>query len=269
MKSVQNTALCLGLLTAPIKIYAAASDDAEIHFSSCGPQGEEVSRVYVKKGSDPVEVIKHDSLGKSYEGRMISKTVLANVEEACLTDEDGNDLKQINIESFVPLKDVPMDRAKGLYYIGPNLKAGSAKSLETLKAAMKKKKVAAVAKVVLRSRQKLFVLFVKDDILYAVALSFHATINLREDSALIAADVEVKKAEVDMACQLIDVNMENVEIIDQVEDTFVARKRELVEASLDGKEVEVTEKTPNASDGLLDALQASVDAASKKTKVKA
>jgi DNA end-binding protein Ku len=266
MKSVQNTSLSIGLLNTPVKIFAAGSKEKEVRLNLCGPKGEPVEQVYRIKGSD--EIVDRDNLQKSYDGHMIDPTDLQNAEAASCLDEDGNDLKQIRVESFVPLKDVPFERATGLYYIGPNQKGGSAESLMTLIEGMKKKKVAAIAKVVLRSRQKILALYVKEDILHAVCLNFKANLNLREDSEL-RQDVKLKKPVIDMMSELIESATGDVSVIDEIEDTFVARKSELVAAAAKGEKVKTPEAKESVGDDLMDQLQRSINATKKKEKVSA
>lgn len=266
MKSVQNTSLNVGLLNAPVKIYAAGSKEAEVKFNYCGPKGEPVEQVYRIKGTD--EVVARDNLQKAFDGRMIDKAALAKAEEASCVDEDGNDLKQIKVESFIPLKDIPFERVTGLYYIGPNLKAGTAESFEYFVKGLEKKKAAAIAKVVLRSRQKIFALYVEDGVLHAVALAFKANINLREDSEL-RQDVKLDKAVLDMMGNLIDAQMADASALDEIEDTYVARKRELAEAAATGKAVEVPEAQESKGGNLLEELAASVKAVTDKDSVAA
>lgn len=277
MKSIQNTSLSCGLLNAPVKIFAAAGKEPEVKFKQCGPDGELLERLEViaeepddreytaDKSRRMVKVVDRDKIGKSYEGTMISTTDLANAEEESLTAEDGSDLKQINIETFVPLKDVPMERATKLYYLGPDPKV-STKSFQTFKEALKKKKAAAIAKVVIRSRQIILAVYVKDDIVHASVLSFAATMNSRTDEEL-TSEVEVAKPEVTMMGTLIDSMMGEASAIDEIEDTYVTAKRELVEKLIDGKEIKrdaKPKKMTKKDDSLLEALQESVKAATKK-----
>lgn len=281
MKSIQNTSLSCGLLNAPVKIFAAAGTEPEVKFKQCGPEGEDLERLeVVKEEADErdftaderriVTVVDNDKIEKSYNGHLIPKADLEAANEESLKDEDGSDLKLITIESFVPLKDVPMERATKLYYIGPDPKV-STKSFRTFKEALKKKKAAAVAKVVIRSRQIILAIYVKDDILHASVLSFAATMNSRVDEEL-TTEVDVVKAEVGMMGSLIDSLMADASSIDQMEDTYVTAKRELVEKIIDGQPITKEAKPKKAtkkSDSLMESLKASVEAASKRDKAKA
>lgn len=262
MNTQANTSISVGLLSAPIKLFNATSKLDEVSFGFCTSDGETVERVY--RGEESGEVIEYESLVKMYEGKIIDPTELARVEAACVVDKDDNNLKHIRIDHFMPLKDVPMHRAENLYYIGPNVKAGTPDSFNALVAGMKRKKVAAVAKVVIRSRQKLFVLFVENGILHAASLYFAANIVQPLTFDLIRKDT-VKKPVLDLMMRLIDSSMGDN--LDDMEDTFVARKRELVEKAVEGKPVVILDKTAEQDD-LLIALEESMKQVEKRRQKK-
>lgn len=279
MKSIQNTTLSCGLLTAPVKIFPAAGREPEVQFNLITPDGEPIERIYVEREEPDVQqwtadhkrrmvnVIDYDDLGRAYDGTLINSADLAAAEEESLTSDDGTDLKLITVEQFVPLKDLPMERTTKLYYLGPDSKV-STKSFKTFKEGLKSRKAAAIAKVVLRSRQMLFAIYVKDEIVHAAVLSFSATMNDRTDSDLFS-DVDVKRPEVNMMGKLIDTMMGDASVIDEAEDTYVVGKRELVEKLASGKEPvqKKTKRKTKANDSLLESLEASVAAAQEKVKV--
>lgn len=277
MKSIQNTSLSCGLLNAPVKIFPATGKEPEVHFNFCTPDGDPVEQIYVREEDADdqdwtaaglgtkriVEVINYDDLGRSYQGKQINRIELVNAEEDCMVGDDGTDLKQINVERFIPLKDLPMERATKLYYLGPDPKV-STKSFKTFKEALKKKKAAAIAKVVIRSRQIILAIYVKNDIVHASVISFAASMNNRVEEELIS-NADVTRAEVGMMGTLIDSMMGDASIIDTMEDTYVAAKRELVEKLIEGKPVkkESKPKKIQKDDSLMASLEASVKAASK------
>lgn len=284
MKAIKNTTLTCGLLNAPVKIFAAAGNAPEVKLNYCTPEGDPVERIYVRAQEQSerewinrdgtflrvVEPFELASLGRSYEGSQVNLQNLATALEESQYDESGNDLTLINVERFVPLKEVPFERSIGLYYLGPN-KQMSAKSFEIFKAALKKKKVAAIAKVVLRSRQILLAIYEKNGILHAQVLNFLATMNQREDEELGDPDSKPRKAEVDAMGDLIDALTTEAREIDDITDTYVEGKRVLVEDLIKGQEVGKKErrktKAKSDPDSLLEALNRSVEEAQKKSKV--
>lgn len=281
MKSIKNTTLSCGLLNAPVKIFAASGKEPEVSFNLTTPSGDPVEQIYVEREDEIIQkwvddrrmvrAFDYDKLGRSYNGTSINQADLTAAEKESLTTEDGIDLQHINIESFIPLKDVPFERATKLYYLGPDPKV-STKSFCTFREALKKRKAAGIAKVVLRSRQIILAVYVKDDIMHAQVLCFAQTMNDRSDSEL-HADAEVKKSEVLMMGNLIDAMMDDASVIDGITDTYVEAKRELVEKLIDGQPVAKEKKskkaTTKADDSLMDSLEASVKAANARKKAKA
>ena len=263
MNTLKNTTLSVGLLNTPVKLMNATSKMGDIHFSTVGPDGQPVERVYRDKETE--EVITHDELRKAYQGQQIDPTELANIEEACTKDEDGNDLTLIHVDFFMPLKDVPMERAEDLYYIAPNAKLASPESLLHFMAGLKKRKVAAIAKIVIKSRQKLLVIFPDGDHLKAVSLRFEEAI-VSPDSG-VTIEGKVQKPVLDMMNTLIDATMGSVDDLKAIEDTFVVHKRELVDRLVTSGQAPVKAKTAKKvekpASGLLEALEASVKVAKK------
>lgn len=280
MKSIQNTTLSCGLLNAPVKIFAANGKEPEIAFSYCTPDGDPVERIYVRAEEQDerewtdekpprriVEVVEYADLGRAYNDTVLDATELEDALEESLTDSEGMDLKQINVEFFVPLKDLPMERSVGLYYLGPDPKVSS-KSFKTFMEGIKRMRVAAIAKAVMRSRQKLLAIYVKDKVVHATVLSFASTVNGRVDEELIP-DVDVKRQEVTLMAQLIDsMTAEDASTIDALEDTYVTAKRELVEGLVDGetkKEKKIKPSKKRSKDNsLLESLEQSIKAANKR-----
>lgn len=268
MKSIKNTTINVGLLSAPVKIFAATSKEPEVSFKYCASGGRTVKQMYV---TDTGETIAYDDLYRAFNGTMIPKAKLTEIEQESLKDEEGNSLESLRIQGFIPLKDVPMHRVTGAYLIGPNLKASDGEAFEILVAALKRKKVAAIAKMVLKSRQKLMALFVKDDLLHAVCLSFAAQVNNVEEAEL-RANVKPRPKLLTMMGTMIDAMGESAEMIDAQEDTFVAAKKALVEEFIGSGGVTVKEikaKGDGAHSGLAEALEESMKVLADKGKVPA
>lgn len=283
MKAIRKTMLSCGLLNAPVKIYAAAGTEPEIRFNLCGPNGEPVDQVYIpheeeseyrwaddEKTERIVQIFSKGELGSSYNGTMISQADLAIADEDSMEDENGNDLSTIQIERFVPIKSVPSERGIGLYYIGPD-KALEGKSFETFKAALKRKRVAGIAKVVVRKRQMLLAIYERDGVVMAQRLNFFDTLTPRDNVDLTDSRVKVRKDEVSMMGNLIDAYMTDADEIDGMKDSYVEAKREIVEKIVkDGTKPSTKEKSkkkPRKDDSLMKQLEVSVKAAQEKVKV--
>lgn len=275
MNCIQNTTLSCGVLSAPVKIYSVAGEEPELQLTFCGPNGEQVERVYIEKETEDdktytadglkriVRVFDQRELGRAYNEFRIGDVALRQATEESLIDDEGNSLKEIMVEHFVSVKDLPSERNCKVYWIGPDKKV-STKAFEIFKAGLKRKKVAAIAKVVMRSRQKLLAIYVKDDILHAQVLNFVGTMDARDDDVL-RSNTKPKKDEVAAMGQLIDVLMAETDVLDMMEDTYVTRKRELVENTIKGKGAEPPQaKAKTDGRDLMDVLKESVTVARKR-----
>lgn len=286
MRAIRKTYLSCGLLNAPIKMYSAVSDDKEIKFSLVGPDSEAVDQVYIPREADEdkvwemrdgertgkrtVKVLPYQNLNYSYNGMTITKPQVDKVEKAVTTEE----MENIVIERFVKLNQVPKERGQKLYFIGPD-KETSGKSFETFKAALKKKKVAGIAKVVVKKRQMLLAIFEHEGQVLALRLHYAAQMREGDPEFLTDERVKVNPKEVAAMGNLIDEYMADLSEIDTMEDTYIEAKVKLVEDLLDGtvalEEQTKKEGKPKESN-LMAELEASVQEAKnkkKKGKVKA
>lgn len=278
MRAIRKTYLSCGLLNAPVKIYSAVSDDKEIKFSLVGPGSELVDQVYIPRenedekvwemqegertGKRIVRVLDYQRMDYSYNGMTISKSQVDKIEKAVITE----DMENIVIERFVKLNTIPKERGQKLYFIGPD-KETSGKSFETFKAALKKKKVAGIAKVVVKKRQMLLAVYEQGG--QVLALRLHFAAQMREGDPKFLTDEKVKTNPKEVAAMgdLIDAYMTDPEEIDAMEDTYVDAKVQLVEDLLDGKVAiekrETAKETPKESN-LMAELEASVKEAKQR-----
>lgn len=262
MKSIVNTSITFGRVTAPVKVYSAASSITDISPKLCGPEGESVQQVYRLKDEPDTIIGTKNDCSRIYDGRLVDEAELKAAEAASLIEEiDGEEInlkETIKIQRFVPLSKVPFERATASYYLGADAKRGGVEELALIHKALAKKKVAGVAKFVLRGRQKEFVIYAQGDTLYAVALSFASDRNAPTDDVTLHSKVTVEKDLVELATKLIEADLDSDgEIIDDLSDTLVDRKIELLNA---GQPIEVKESAaPSAGESLADALAASLE----------
>lgn len=261
MKSIVNTTITFGQVTAPVKVYSAASSITDISPKLCGPDGEAVQQVYRLKDEPDTIIGTKNDCSRIYDGRLVDEAELKAAEAASLIEEiDGEEInlkETIKIQKFVPLAKVPFERATASYYLGADAKRGGVESLALIHKALAKKKVAGVAKFVLRGRQKEFVIYAEGDALYAVALSFASDRNAPTDDVTLHAKVTVDKNLVELATKLIDADLDkDGTIVDELSDTLVDRKIELLNA---GEPIRVKEtEAPTVGESLADALEASL-----------
>jgi DNA end-binding protein Ku len=256
MRSMWKGAISFGLVTVPVKLYTATEqrdvsfrqvhvkDGGRIHFRRvCSVDGEEVPFADVAKG---------------YE--------LPDDEMVVLTDEDLAHLplptaRSIEVLNFSPADQVDPILWNRSYYVEPE-PAGT-RAYVLLREALDRTGKVAVTKVALRQRESLAVLRSHDGVLVLETMLWPDEIRAA-DFPFLDQDIDVRAQELRMATSLVDSMTEDFEP-DQYHDEYRVALEQLVAARVEGREV--TPSPEPAADeepaSLLDALQASLDAATK------
>jgi DNA end-binding protein Ku len=168
-------------------------------------------------------------------------------------------VKTIEISDFVAYDEIDPIYFERTYYLGPQ--DGSEKVYGLLREAMEQTGLAAVGKYVMRDRQNLGCLRIRDGVLTLEKMFFHDEVRPLDEIA--PAGVRVPKGELDMATSLID-QFTGAFKPEQYEDTYRESLAKVIEAKRKGETITAPE--PEAEEepaDLLAALKASVDAAKK------
>lgn len=220
MRSTANVNLTTGLTTIAVQMVPQTKTD-DIAFNLVSPDGKPVKQVYrTDDGSFEGTIA---SCERAYEGTIIPKDDLKAI-------EDATKLRDLDIQEFVSVKDVPFERATGTWYVQANPKAGlaSLRVLTALVKAMAKKKVAAVTKWTPRKRQTLLVLHVQDGLLMATALAFTADIQQPDEAVEAVKTYRVENRDVAIAEQLIDMAQGDGRVLNEAKDEAVEQRKNLV-----------------------------------------
>jgi DNA end-binding protein Ku len=256
MRSMWKGAISFGLVTIPVKLYTAteqrdvsfrqvhAKDGGRIHFRRvCSLDGEEVPFADVAKG---------------YE--------LPDGEMVVLTDEDLAHLPLPSARSIEVLNFSPADQVDPIlwnrsYYVEPE-PAGT-RAYVLLREALDRTGKVAVTKVALRQRESLAALRSHDGVLVLETMLWPDEIRAAE-FPFIDEDVDVRAQELRMATSLVDSMTEDFDP-GQYHDDYREALQQMIEDKVEGREV-TPPAEPAAEEepaSLLDALQASLDAASR------
>jgi DNA end-binding protein Ku len=146
------------------------------------------------------------------------------------------------------------------YYVEPE--AAGARAYVLLRDALERSGKVAVTKVALRQRESLATLRTREGLLVLETMLWPDEVRV-PDFAFLDQDIDVRAQELRMATSLIDSMTEDFEP-DEFHDSYREALQELVEAKVEGREVTTSpEPAPAEPASLLDALQASLDAATK------
>jgi DNA end-binding protein Ku len=256
MRSMWKGAISFGLVTIPVKLYTAteqqdvsfrqvhAADGGRIHFRRvCSVDDEEVPFADVAKG---------------YE--------LPDGEMVVLTDDDLAHLPLPSARSIEVLNFSPADQVDPIlwnrsYYVEPE-PAGT-RAYVLLREALDRTGKVAVTKVALRQRESLATLRSHDGVLVLETMLWPDEIRAA-DFPFLDQDIDVRAQELRMATSLVDSMSEDFDP-EQYHDEYREALQQVIEAKVEGREVTPAPE-PAAEEepaSLLDALQASLDAATK------
>jgi DNA end-binding protein Ku len=254
MRAIWKGAVSFGLVSVPVKLYAAteskdisfrqvhAKDGGRIKYQRvCSIDGEEVAYADIAKGYE------------TEDGEMV-----------ILTDDDMTQLpasssREISVEKFVPSEQIDPMLFEKSYYLEPE-KTG-AKPYALLRQALEDADRMALVTVSLRNRMSLAVLRVRDDVIVLQTMMWPDEIRQAEFGSVDTA--EAKPAEVKMAKMLVETLAGDFEP-DEYEDDYRQAVEDLVKTKIEGGEVKAApkeRKTGGEVVDLLAALQRSVEAA--------
>jgi DNA end-binding protein Ku len=253
MRAIWKGAVSFGLVSVPVKLYAAteshdvsfrqvhAKDGGRIKYQRvCSIDGEEVAYADIAKGYE------------TEDGEMV-----------ILTDEDMADLplessREIAVEKFVPTEQIDPMLFEKSYYLEPE-KSGT-KPYALLRQALLEADRMAVVTVALRQRTSVAVLRVRDDVIVMQTMMWPDEVRTPDFSVEAG---EVKDAEVKMARMLVETLAGDFDP-EEFEDNYAEAVEALVRSKIEGGEIKRTPTSTKTSGEVVDllaALQRSVDAA--------
>ena len=257
MRAIWKGAVSFGLVSVPVKLYAAteshdvsfrqvhAADGGRIRYQRiCSLDGEEVPYADIAKGYE------------TEDGEMV-----------ILTDDDLAELpstssREIAVEKFVPADQIDPLLFEKSYYLEPE--GTGAKPYALLRQALLDADRMAVVTVALRQRTTVGVLRVRateaGEVIVLQTMMWPDEIRTPDFSVEVD---KVKPAEVKMANMLVETLAGDFDPA-EFEDDYAAAVEALVKAKIKGGEVQRTETSTKSSGEVVDllaALQRSVDAA--------
>ncbi|MES2980893.1 MAG: Ku protein [Verrucomicrobiota bacterium] len=199
-RSIWKGSIAFGLVNIPVALTSAESrPDIQLHMVD----SQNHARIrYERVNADTGEEVPWDRMVKGYEHED-GKFVLLTEED--LEAAQPKLTKTLEIESFVSLDDIDPILFDKPYYLEPDKRGRKAYAL--LREALRQTGKAGISKVVIRTREYLSAMFVRDDVLILMLLRFPQEI--RNSSKLelpSSADAEFqqKKNEMDLAKRLIE-----------------------------------------------------------------
>jgi DNA end-binding protein Ku len=250
-RALWTGSISFGLVNVPVRLYSAISEHKlQFHFVHQKDDSPIGYQKICKKEDKPVP---EKEIVKAFEYRK-GKYVYMEDEDFEAARVEG--YKTIDITDFVPYEQIDPIYFAHTYYVGPQ--DGAEKVYSLLVKAMEESELEGIAKFVMRDRQYLGALRVREGTITLEQLYFSDEVRPVEEIKPKRARVE--KRELEMAQQLID-SFSGDWKPEQYEDTYRDALCEVIEAKRKGKEVHVAaEPEEEQPTDLMTALRASVEA---------
>ncbi len=260
-RSMWKGALSFGLVSVPVKLYGAiTSKTVRFHQLHSADHGRvKQKRVCSLDG----EEVPYEEVVKGYEIAPERYVVVEDSELATLAPEATH---TIEIEDFVEMQEIDSIYLDQPYYIVPD--RGGERPYGLLLQAMRDTGKVAIARVVLRSRERLVAVHPHGELLLMTTMNYADEVNpTSELDELGGEQAKVAGRELDVAKSLIESLAAPFEI-DRYRDTYRDAVLELVERKARGEQI-VAEPVPAGGElqapDLMSALQASLERARERS----
>jgi len=248
-------AISFGLVTIPVAVYPA-TEEKTLRFNQL--HDEDGGRIRYKRVCEKDgEEVTFEHIVKGYEVEKDRYVVL--------TDDDFDAVpvassRAIDIVQFVEIDEIDPILFKKSYYLVPE--ETGAKAYALLREAMREDDRVGIAKVSFRDKEHIAALRFKDDA-FVLETMFWPDEVRQADFGGVDVATDVRDQELTMARQLID-SLTSEWAPEQFSDAYRDALLQIVEAKLNGQEIEVVEPEQAATVvDLMEALKASVAAAKK------
>jgi DNA end-binding protein Ku len=250
-RAIWTGSISFGLVNVPVRMYSAI-EEKDLHFNFVHePDGSRIG--YQKICKTEGVPVSDEEIVKAFE--------YEKGEYVYMTDEDFDaaevhNFKTIDIRDFVPYEEIDPIYFERTYYLGPQ--ENGEKVYALLLRAMEESGLAAIAKYVMRDKQNLGCLRVRDGVITLEKIYFADEI--RPNDGIAPSGVKVDGRELEMAGQLIESFAGKFEP-EKYDDTYRDALCEIIRAKRSGKETHAaTPEEPAKTPDLIAALKASIEA---------
>ena len=257
-RAMWKGAISFGLVTIPVSVYPA-TEEKTLRFNQL--HDEDGGRIRMKRTcSVDGEEVSYEHIVKGYEYEKDRYVILTDDDFEAVPVESS---RAIDIQQFVDLEEIDPMMYKKSYYLVPE--ETGAKAYALLREALNRSGKVGVAKVSFRDKEHLAALRFRDEAF--VLETMYWPDEIREaDFGGVDVSAKVRPNELEMAQSLID-NLTADWDPAEFKDDYREAMLRIVEAKINGEEIEIVEAEPTAKVvDLMEALKASVAAAKKEVK---
>jgi DNA end-binding protein Ku len=255
--------LKLSLVSCPIALFPATSEQEKISFHQLNKETGNRIR-YRKVDSETGDEVEQANIIKGYE---VSKGEYLEVDPEELEAVAIESKRTIEIEEFVPKKEIDELYMRDPYYIVPDGEVGQ-QAFAVIREAIRKEGMVALGKVVFTSREHIIALEARDKGMMGITLRYPYEVRQLEDYFDVIEDEKVPKDMLDLAVHIVATKKGKFEP-EKFQDEYEDALKELLRKKQKGERIE-RPKEPSRTNvvNLMDALKRSV-AAEKTTAPKA
>ena len=248
--AIWSGTISFGLVSVPVRMYSAI-DEKDLHFNYIHePDGSRIGYEKICKAEG--RHVPDEEIVRAFE---IEKDEYVYMSDEDFEAAEPETHRTIDIRDFVPYEQIDPIYFERTYYLGPA--EGGERVYELLRRSMDDANLAGIAKYVMRGKQHLGCLRVREGTITLEKMFFADEVRPVEG---IAPDtVSVDDRELDLARQLIASYSGNFEL-EQYEDTYRDALCEIIRAKQKGRKPPKPKAEPERPPDLMDALRASLEA---------
>jgi DNA end-binding protein Ku len=258
-RAIWSGAISFGLVNVPVRMYSAI-DGHKLHFHFLHAKDD--SRIgYEKVCKKEGKPVPDKEIVKAFEFQK-GEYVYMTDDDFAAAEAEADSFKTIDIRDFVPYEEIDPIFFERTYYLGPA--DGADKVYSLLRRAMEESGLAGLAKYVMRDKQHLGCLRVREGLITLEKMHFADEIRPVDEIEPKAA--KVSKQELEMARQLID-SFAGEFKPEKYKDTYRDALCEVIKRKRKGKDVHVEpmEEEAERVPDLMEALRASLRASEGRT----
>ena len=256
-RSIWNGTISLGTIAVPIKVHSA-TENKTVHFNQVHePDG---ARIEYKR-IDPAtgDEVPYKEITKGYE---ISEGEYVVLEKDEVDAASGDRSRLLDIEEFVDAHEIDPIFFEKTYYLGVR---DAEDAYRLLHEALDRTGRAGIARWVFHNREYLVAIRALGEGLAMHTMRFHDELVEPKDVEVAEPSRKPSDKEIEMASALVDTLHADFEPEEQLVDTYRAGLLDYLDKKREGKAPKPKKAKPReASDDLMAALQASLDAGKKK-----
>jgi len=245
--------LKLSLVSCPIALFPATSEREKISFHQLNKETGNRIR-YRKVDAETGDEVPQDNIIKGYE---VSKGEYIELDPEELEAVAIHSKHTLEIEEFVPKKDIDELYLRDPYYIVPDGEVGQ-QAFAVIRDAIRKEGMVALGKVVFTTREHIIALEARDKGMVGVTLRYPYEVRQAKDYFDAIEDEKVPKDMLDLAVHIVESKKGEFEP-EKFEDEYENALKELLRKKQKGERIE-RPKAPSRTNvvNLMDALRRSV-----------